>query len=61
MSQTNTNTNNGRVNTNRNQISGRGGQGRGDLVPVGITGTIVGVSACLRHDDISFVLYRFMC
>ena len=29
----------------------------GDLVPVGVTGPSVGVSVCLRHDNISFVLY----
>ena len=28
---------------------------------VGVTRTIVGVSISLRHDDISFVLYRSMC
>ena len=30
----------------------------GDLVLVGVTGASVGISVCLRHDDISFVLYR---
>ena len=30
----------------------------GDSVGVSITGNIVVVSVCLRHDNISFVLYR---
>ena len=32
----------------------------GDLVLVGSTRAIVGVSVCLRHDTISFVVYRYM-
>ena len=32
-----------------------------NLVPVDIIGIIVGVSICLRHDNIIFVLYRSMC
>ena len=33
----------------------------GDLVSVGVTGANVGVSVCLRHDKLSFVVYRSMC
>ena len=31
-----------------------------DLVLVGVTGPSVGVSVCLRNDNIGFVLYRSM-
>ena len=32
-----------------------------DLVPVGVTSPSSAVSVCLKHDNISFVLYRSMC
>ena len=32
----------------------------GVMVTVGVTGPSVSVGVCLRHDDISFVLYESM-